>query len=168
MPKNELQHPSNGAAATLFAVFIPALTPKRVLKLPAAVVALGMTDAPASTPPNVLLFATAPTPLAVTLPPVTLNTREFLMLYCVAALKVLAAPLPLMLKFAVWGVAEFWFCMKLLARPGKSEATSGALVQLTPLLRKTFPDAPGALRPVPPLFIGKTPVMVLAVSAVVA
>ena len=79
-----------------------------------------------------------------------------------------AVPLPEMLKFALCGVAVFWFCMKLLARPGKSDTTSGALVQLAPLLRKTFPDAPGALKPVPPLFVGSTPLIVFAVSAVVA
>ena len=106
LPKNELQHPSNGVAATLFAVFIPALTPKKVLKLPAEVVAFGMTDAPASTPANVLLFTTGPTPFAVTLPPVAVKMREPPMLYCVAELTTLpvsvppAVPSPLMLKFA--------------------------------------------------------------------
>src|SRR5262249_7707045 len=81
LPKNELQHPSNAAAgAALFAVFVPAFTPKKVLKLPAAFDAFGMTNAPASTPPNVLLFGTAPTPLALTLPPLTPNTRLPLML----------------------------------------------------------------------------------------
>ena len=83
-------------------------------------------------------------------------------------MKIFAVPLPLMLKFALCGVAVFWFWMKLLARPGKSDTTSGALVQLAPLLRKTFPDVPGALNPVPPLFVGKTPVIVFAVVAVVA
>src|SRR3954451_5924405 len=168
MPKNELQHPSNGLAATVLAVFIPALTPKRVLKLPAAFVALGMTDAPASAPPNVLLFGTAPTPLAVTFPPVTVRMRKPRMLYCVAAVKMLAVPLPEILKSAVCAAAVFWFCMKELTRPGKSETATGALVQLAPLLRRIFPGAPGAFSPVPPLFADSTPVIVFAVAAVSA
>ena len=76
LPKKELQQPSNGAAGEAVpAVLIPAFTPKKVLKLPAATVAFAITDAPASDPPNVLLFGTEPTPLALTLPPNTLNTR---------------------------------------------------------------------------------------------
>src|SRR5436305_434585 len=67
-------------------------------------------------------------------------------------------PLPPMLKLApACGVGVFWFCMKLLLRPGKSDTASGALVQLAPLLRKTFPAAPAAVKPVPPLFVGKIP-----------
>src|SRR5512143_1144944 len=55
--------------------------------------------------------------------------------------------------------------MYLVLPGGRSGASSGALVQPLPLLRRKLPELPAAFRPVPPFVAGTTPRDILGVVA---